>query len=109
MSKRSRTGGRVVVIGVGAGAKAQLNLLALMAARGSIHASTLRARPLEAKADAARRVEHHVVPLLATGQIRVPIVATYALAEAVDAYARFAAGGKFGKIVLTSKPRRHPS
>src|SRR5205085_11075298 len=43
------TGGRIVVIGVGAGFKAELNLLALMGKRASIHASTLRPRPLEEK------------------------------------------------------------
>jgi NADPH:quinone reductase-like Zn-dependent oxidoreductase len=50
-------GGRIVVIGVGGGAKGQVNLLALMGVRGSIHASTLRARPLEGKAVAARAVD----------------------------------------------------
>ena len=48
------TGGRIVVIGVGGGAKAELNLLALMGKRGRIMASTLRARPLEEKAGAMR-------------------------------------------------------
>ncbi|HET8931025.1 MAG TPA: zinc-binding dehydrogenase [Acidimicrobiales bacterium] len=96
-------GGRVVVIGVGAGAKGQVNLLALMAARGSIHASTLRARPLEGKALTARAVEDHVLPLLADGRVDVPVHATYPLREAGDAYEAFAAGAKFGKIVLTSE------
>lgn len=96
-------GGRIVVIGVGAGAKAQVNLLALMGVRGSIHASTLRARPLEGKAAAARAVENHVLPLLADGRVDVPVHATYPLHAAGDAYAAFAEGGKFGKIVLTSQ------
>ena len=69
---------------------------------GTIHASTLRTRPLEAKADAARRVERHVVPLLADGRVRVPVLATYALSEVEAAYDRFAAGGKLGKLVLTN-------
>ena len=51
------TGGRIVVIGVSAGAKAELNLLALMGKRARIHGSTLRARPLEEKALAARALE----------------------------------------------------
>ena len=57
------TGGRITVIGVSAGAKAELNLLALMGKRARIHGSTLRARPLEEKALAARRLEHEVLPL----------------------------------------------
>jgi NADPH:quinone reductase-like Zn-dependent oxidoreductase len=48
--------GRVCVIGVGAGAKVELNLLTLMGKRARIHGSVLRARSLEDKADAARRL-----------------------------------------------------
>jgi putative PIG3 family NAD(P)H quinone oxidoreductase len=95
------TGGRIVVIGVGAGAKAEVNLLALMAKRGRIMASTLRARPLEQKADAARRVETSVLPLLGDGRLRLPVAATYPMTDAGAAYEHFAAGGKLGKIVLT--------
>ena len=96
------TGGRIVVIGVGAGAKAELNLLALMGARGRIMASTLRARPLEQKADAMRKVEKHVLPLVESGAVKVPVADTFALDEAEAAYERFASGGKLGKIVLTT-------
>lgn len=94
------TGGRIVVIGIGAGAKGELNLAKLMARRGSLHASTLRARPLEEKALTARALERHVLPLVERGALRVPIAATYPLADAAQAYERFAAGGKLGKIVL---------
>lgn len=93
-------GGRITVIGVGAGAKVEVNLLALMAARGRIHGSTLRARSLEDKAAAARAVERHVLPLLGSGRITVPVDATFPLHEVEAAYEHFAAGGKFGKVVL---------
>ena len=43
-----------------------------------------------------------VLPLVAARKIRVPIAATFPLAEAAGAYERFAAGGKFGKIVLVN-------
>ena len=66
------TGGRIAVIGVAAGAKGELNLLALMGKRARIHGSTLRARPLEEKALNARRVEHEVLPLFESGALRVP-------------------------------------
>jgi putative PIG3 family NAD(P)H quinone oxidoreductase len=98
------TGGRISIIGVSAGFKAELNLLALMGARGRIHGSTLRPRPLEEKAMAARAVERHVLPLLASGRVTVPLAATYAMADAVSAYARFEEGGKLGKIVLLDEP-----
>jgi len=94
-------GGRISVIGVGGtGSRAELDLLGLMQKRGRICGSTLRGRPLEQKADAARRIEHHVLPALAAGELRVPVAAAYHLEEAAAAYERFAAGGKLGKVVL---------
>jgi putative PIG3 family NAD(P)H quinone oxidoreductase len=95
------TGGRIVVIGIGAGAKGELNLAILMSKRGRIHASMLRARPLEEKALTARSMERSVLPLFDTGELRVPVAATYPLDAAAEAYEHFAAGGKLGKIVLT--------
>jgi putative PIG3 family NAD(P)H quinone oxidoreductase len=94
------TGGRICVIGVSAGAKGELNLLALMGKRARIHGSTLRARPLEEKALAARLLEREVLPLFESGALQVPIAQTFPLAEAAAAYDSFAAGGKLGKIVL---------
>jgi NADPH:quinone reductase len=94
------TGGRIVVIGVGAGAKAELNLLALMGKRARVQASTLRARPLEEKALTARALERHALPLVEQGALRVPVAQTYPLDEVAAAYDRFAAGGKLGKVVL---------
>jgi NADPH:quinone reductase len=95
------TGGRVTVIGVGAGAGAQLDLRTLMQCRGQITASTLRPRPLEEKAILARELEKHVLPLAAAGRIRVPVAAEFGLDDAAGAYGFFTAGGKFGKVVLT--------
>ncbi len=94
------TGGRIVVIGVSAGAKSELNLLALMGKRARIHGSTLRARPLEEKALAARLLEREVLPLFASGALTVPIADTFPLEQSPAAYERFAAGGKLGKVVL---------
>jgi NADPH:quinone reductase len=95
-----RTNGRIVVIGVGAGPKGELNLLALMQKRATLRASTLRARPLEEKAMTARALEAQVLPGFADGSLRVPIADTFALDAVGEAYARFEAGGKLGKVVL---------
>jgi NADPH2:quinone reductase len=92
--------GRIVVIGISAGAKAELNLGALMGNRGRVMSSTIRPRPLEEKADAARGVERSVLPLIESGAVKVPVHATYPLDKAVEAYDAFAAGAKLGKIVL---------
>jgi NADPH2:quinone reductase len=94
------TGGRVAVIGLGAGARTEIDLSQLMGRRATLRGSTLRARPLEEKAAVTRRVEQDVLSALATGSITVPVAAVFALEEAGAAYERFAAGGKLGKIVL---------
>jgi NADPH:quinone reductase-like Zn-dependent oxidoreductase len=98
--KSLATLGRIVIIGIGAGAKAELNLGALMGTRGRVMGSMLRSRPLEEKALAARLVEQSVLPLIASGAVKVPVHATYPLDKAIEAYDAFAAGGKLGKIVL---------
>ncbi len=95
-------GGRITVIGIGAGAKGELNLGMLMGKRGRIGASTLRPRPLEDKAATARAMERSVLPLLAAGAVKVPIAATFPLEQAEAAYERFTAGGKLGKIILVT-------
>ena len=92
--------GRIVVIGVGAGAKTELDLRALMMKRARIMASTMRARPLEEKAVATRLVEKAVLPGFVSGDLSVPVAATFPLDAVADAYDRFKAGGKLGKIVL---------
>jgi NADPH:quinone reductase-like Zn-dependent oxidoreductase len=98
--KALATNGRVTVIGTGAGVQAELDLRRLLMARGRIMASTLRPRPLEEKAMTARRLERHVLPLFETGALTVPVAAAIGLEQASEAYDRFRAGGKLGKIVL---------
>jgi NADPH:quinone reductase len=94
-------GGRIAVIGVGGtGPTAEINLLQVMQKRARIHGSTLRARPLEQKAAAARLVETEVLPGFEDGRLTVPVAETFPLDEAERAYDRFQAGGKLGKIVL---------
>jgi NADPH:quinone reductase len=95
------TGGRITVIGVaGTGPKGEINLGALMGKRARIHGSTLRARPLEEKALAMRRVETEVLRHFEDGTIRVPVADTFPLSEIERAYERFSAGGKLGKIIV---------
>jgi NADPH2:quinone reductase len=94
-------GGRIAVIGVGGtGPTAEINVLQVMQKRARIHGSTLRARPLEQKAAAARLVEKEVLPAFEDGRLTVPVAESFPLDEVEQAYDRFAAGGKLGKIVL---------
>ncbi len=92
--------GRIAVIGIGAGATAEIDLRMLMGKRARIHGSVLRARSPEEKALTARARERSVLPKLADGAITVPVAATFPLERVADAYTAFAAGGKLGKIVL---------
>ena len=99
--KSLATRGRIAVIGVGGtGPQGEINLLGLMQKHARIHGSTLRARPLEQKAAAARLVEKEVLPGFDAGILTVPVAETFELDRVEDAYARFEAGGKLGKIVL---------
>jgi NADPH:quinone reductase-like Zn-dependent oxidoreductase len=102
---RLARGGRIAVIGVGAGARAELDYGHLMSKRARITGSTLRSRSVEEKEDLLRRLEAFMRP----HRFRVPVEAAFPLERAQDAYERFAAGGKLGKIVLTTTPARGTS
>jgi len=92
--------GRITVIGISAGAKAEIDLRMMMGKRARIHSSTLRPRPLEEKALTARAVERSVLPFFQSGAIQVPIAKAYPLEQATDAYDHFGGGGKLGKVIL---------
>jgi NADPH:quinone reductase-like Zn-dependent oxidoreductase len=93
-------GARVVVIGVGSGGTMEIDLMGLMTKRARIGGSTLRGRTRNEKADVAAAISAHVLPLLASGRIRVPVCGTFPMADVNEAYDRFNAGGKLGKVVL---------
>jgi putative PIG3 family NAD(P)H quinone oxidoreductase len=96
------TWGRVVVIGVGGGGRMEIELMDLMRKRVSIGGSTLRARSRREKADVAADMAAHVLPALGAGRLQIPVYDTFPLAEAEAAYDHFAAGSKFGKVVLVA-------
>jgi NADPH:quinone reductase-like Zn-dependent oxidoreductase len=56
---------------------------------------------LEEKAQTARAVERSVLPAIGSGAIVVPVAESFSLDQVSTAYARFKAGGKLGKIVLS--------
>jgi putative PIG3 family NAD(P)H quinone oxidoreductase len=93
--------GRIVLVGLLAGAKAELELTLLLYKRVQLTGTVLRARPLEEKLAAVRAFEHHVVPLLARGIVKPIVDRTFPLAEAGAAHAYMASNDGFGKIVMT--------
>ncbi len=94
--------GRLVVIGMQGGTRAELDLGALMRKRAAIVATTLRARPVAEKTAICRAVVEHVWPLVADGTIRAIVDTTMPLAEAAQAHRRMESGGHTGKIVLVA-------
>ena len=95
-----KPGGRLVNIAYQAGAKVELDLRAVMTKRLTITGSTLRARSADEKARLAEAVELHVWPWVVDGRLRLPVDATFPLAEAAAAHARMESGEHVGKIVL---------
>jgi len=93
-------GGRVVVIGTMAGAKAQVDLGALLRARASVIGTTLRPRPLEEKVAASRAFAREVLPLVAAGRVRPVVDAVLPLEAAREAHQRMERNDTFGKLVL---------
>ncbi len=93
--------GRIVVIGVGAGATSDIDLRTLMAKRACIRGSTLRSRHTAEKTILAREFMRHLNPLFASGTIKPIVDRYYSYKEASEAYDTFKKGGKFGKIILT--------
>ncbi len=96
------TEGRLVVIGMQGGIKAELNLGTLLRKRGAVIATSLRARPVEGKAAICAAVAEHVWPLVADGSVRPIVHTTMPLAEAGAAHALLESGDVSGKILLTT-------
>jgi putative PIG3 family NAD(P)H quinone oxidoreductase len=92
--------GRVVVVGTGAGADADLSLRALMSKRARLFGTVLRARPLEEKAAAVQAFAHEVVPQLADGRVKPIVDRIFRAADAAEAFDHLARPGKFGKVLL---------
>jgi putative PIG3 family NAD(P)H quinone oxidoreductase len=95
--------GRISNIGMQQGRKAELDLGALMAKRGTIMSTTLRARPAKQKARIVAAVAEHVWPLVEAGVIRPVIDREIPMAEAAEAHRVMTASTHTGKIVLRTR------
>jgi putative PIG3 family NAD(P)H quinone oxidoreductase len=93
-------GGRLVVIGVMSGIKAELNLATMMVKRQQIIGSVLRSRPVAEKSALVAEFTRRVLPHLADGSVAPVIEKVFPLAAAAQAHRMMEAGGHFGKIVL---------
>lgn len=93
-------GGRLVIIGLQGGVKAELNIGALLAKRAGIIATALRSRSPQQKAAICEAVVRDVWPLYGSGEIRPVVDRVLPLAQAGDAHRLLAQSGHFGKVVL---------
>jgi NADPH:quinone reductase len=93
--------GRIIVIAVQGGSRAEIKMNMLMLKRLTLIGSTLRSRTVEQKAAIATAVRENVWPLLATRRVRPIIHATFPLEQAADAHRLMESSSHIGKIVLT--------
>ena len=96
------TGGRLVVIGMQGGTRAEVDLGLLMRKRAAVIATSLRARPAAEKATIVAAVREHVWPLIESGRVRPVVHGTYPLAAAADAHRELEASSHIGKVLLTT-------
>ncbi|KRC53129.1 MULTISPECIES: NAD(P)H-quinone oxidoreductase [unclassified Nocardioides] len=95
------TEGRLVIIGMQGGSKAELNIGQLLSKRGAVIATTLRARPKDGKANICTSVVEHVWPLVADGSITPVVSAVLSLDDVADAHRLIEGGDNIGKVLLT--------
>lgn len=93
-------GGRLVVIGLQQGRRAELDLGLLLSRRASVIGTTLRSRPHAQKAAIVDGVARHVWPLVADGKVRPVVHARLPLDEAAQAHRLLESGEVFGKVLL---------
>lgn len=93
--------GRLVIIGMQGGSRAELDIGLLMRKRAAVLSTTLRGRPAEEKAAIIASVREHVWPLLASGAVRPVIDRAIPMADAALAHRAVEAGGHVGKVLLT--------
>ncbi|UGQ15232.1 NAD(P)H-quinone oxidoreductase [Yinghuangia sp. ASG 101] len=92
--------GRLVIIGLQGGRKAELDLNQLLTKRAAVAATSLRARPLAEKAAIVAAVREHVWPLIAADRVRPIIDRTLPITDAVEAHRIIESSTHIGKIVL---------
>jgi putative PIG3 family NAD(P)H quinone oxidoreductase len=92
--------GRIVIVGLTAGAFAEIDLGVILRKRITMVGTSLRSRPLEEKIAAVQAFARHALPLFAEGRIRPVMDRSFAIEDAPDAHRRMEADQNFGKIVL---------
>ncbi|MEV7212172.1 NAD(P)H-quinone oxidoreductase [Kitasatospora cineracea] len=92
--------GRLVVIGLQGGTKAEVDLSAMLAKRAALVATNLRGRPLGEKAAIVAAVREHVWPLIEAGAVRPVVDRVLPVTEAAEAHRVIESGAQVGKVLL---------
>src|SRR5690348_10816516 len=92
--------GRLVIIGMQGGVRAELNIADLLGKRGSVIATSLRARPIEDKARICAGVVREVWPLIGRGDIKATVSREFPLEDVADAHRLLESGEASGKLLL---------
>ncbi len=104
--KSANKHGRIMVVGLLAGSKCNISLNLLLAKRISIKGTTLRARPLEEKAEISRAFAERVLPYFVSGRLKPVIDQVFSLEQAAAAHQLMEENKNFGKIVLDLERKR---
>jgi putative PIG3 family NAD(P)H quinone oxidoreductase len=94
------TNGRLVIIGMQGGVKAELDIAALLGKRAAVLATSLRGRPVAEKGAIVAAVAEHVVPLIASGGLRLVVDRVLPITEAAEAHRVVEASEHVGKVLL---------
>jgi NADPH:quinone reductase len=92
--------GRIVLVGLMAGVRTEIDLAAVLQKRLVLRGTVLRSRPLEEKIAAAQVLARHLVPLVARGAIRPVVDRVFPLSAAAEAHTYVASNAGFGKVIL---------
>lgn len=92
--------GRLVIIGLQGGRKAELDINVLLRKSAAVIATSLRGRPVAEKAAIVAAVREHVWPLIESGRVKPVVHRRFPLANASDAHRELEASGHIGKLLL---------
>ncbi|MEO8556715.1 MAG: NAD(P)H-quinone oxidoreductase [Actinomycetota bacterium] len=94
--------GRLVIIGLQGGVKAELDISTLLRKSAAVIATSLRGRPAAEKAAIVAAVREHVWPLIESGTVRPVVHRTFPLDQAAVAHRELEASAHVGKVLLTT-------
>jgi putative PIG3 family NAD(P)H quinone oxidoreductase len=94
--------GRLVIIGLQGGVRAELDINTLLRKCAAVFATSLRGRPAAEKAAIVAAVREHVWPLVDSGRVKPVVHRTFPLAQAPDAHRELEASTNIGKVLLTT-------